>query len=91
MKVVICGAGEVGYGIAERLVAERNDVTVIDTNPNLIRTVRDTLDAKGYVGHGAHPDILARAGLQDADMLIAVDVPGNTICVVPLTLNCPGA
>lgn len=72
MKVVICGAGEVGYGIAERLVAERNDVTVIDTNPNLIRTVRDTLDAKGYVGHGAHPDILARAGLQDADMLIAV-------------------
>ncbi|WP_312795865.1 Trk system potassium transporter TrkA [Tianweitania sp.] len=72
MKVIICGAGQVGYGIAERLAAERNDVSVIDVSPELIRNVRDTLDAKGFVGHGAHPDVLARAGAQDADMIVAV-------------------
>ncbi len=72
MKVIICGAGQVGYGIAERLAAEHNDVSVIDVSADLIRNVRDTLDAKGVVGHGAHPDVLARAGAQDADMIVAV-------------------
>ncbi len=72
MRVIICGAGQVGYGIAERLAAERNDVTVIDTAPDLIRAVRDNLDAHGIVGHGAHPDVLERAGAQQADMIIAV-------------------
>ncbi|MBX3531935.1 MAG: Trk system potassium transporter TrkA [Rhizobiaceae bacterium] len=72
MKVIICGAGQVGYGIAEKLAAEKNDVTVIDTAPELIRSVRDNLDVHGFVGHGAHPDVLERAGAQQADMLIAV-------------------
>jgi trk system potassium uptake protein TrkA len=72
MKVIICGAGQVGYGIAEKLAAEKNDVTVIDTQPELIRSVRDNLDVHGFVGHGSHPDVLERAGAQQADMLIAV-------------------
>ena len=72
MRVIICGAGQVGYGIAERLAAERNDVSVIDTSPELIRAIRDTLDVRGFVGHGAHPDLLAAAGAQQADMIIAV-------------------
>jgi trk system potassium uptake protein TrkA len=72
VKVIICGAGQVGYGIAEKLAGERNDVTVIDTSPELIRSVRDNLDVHGFVGHGAHPDVLERAGAQQADMLIAV-------------------
>ena len=72
MRVIICGAGQVGYGIAERLAAERNDVSVIDTSPELIRAIRDTLDVRGVVGHGAHPDLLAAAGAQQADMIIAV-------------------
>jgi trk system potassium uptake protein TrkA len=72
MKAIICGAGQVGYGIAEKLAAEKNDVTVIDTSPELIRSVRDNLDVHGFVGHGAHPDVLERAGAQQADMLIAV-------------------
>ncbi|MDN2564659.1 Trk system potassium transporter TrkA [Aquibium sp. A9E412] len=72
MRVIICGAGRVGYGIAERLAAEHNDVSVIDTSPELIRGVRDTLDVRGFVGHGAHPDVLAAAGAQQADMIIAV-------------------
>ena len=72
MQVIICGAGRVGQGIAERLAAEDNDVTVIDTSPQLIQNIRDTLDVRGFVGHGAHPDVLARAGAAEADMLVAV-------------------
>ncbi|HEY9058014.1 MAG TPA: Trk system potassium transporter TrkA [Aurantimonas sp.] len=72
MRVVICGAGQVGYGIAERLASERNDVSVIDTSRSLIQAIRDNLDARGFVGHGAHPDVLAEAGAEQADMIIAV-------------------
>jgi len=72
MKVLICGAGQVGFGIAERLARERNDVTVVDTSPHLIDTIADTLDVRGIVGHGSHPDTLQRAGAEDADMIIAV-------------------
>ena len=72
MRVIICGAGQVGYGIAERLAAERNDVSVIDTSPELIGAIRDSLDVRGIVGHGAHPDVLEAAGAAEADMVIAV-------------------
>jgi len=72
MRVIICGAGQVGYSIAERLAAEQVDVTVIDQNPQLIDAVRDTLDVRGLVGHGSHPDVLAAAGAAEADMIIAM-------------------
>ncbi|MGU3398560.1 Trk system potassium transporter TrkA [Brucellaceae bacterium D45D] len=72
MRVIVCGAGQVGYGIAERLSLEENDVSVIDTSARHIEIVRDTLDVRGFVGHGSHPDILAAAGADEADMIIAV-------------------
>ncbi|HET7716160.1 MAG TPA: Trk system potassium transporter TrkA, partial [Bauldia sp.] len=72
MRVVICGAGQVGFGIAEQLSAEENDVSVVDTSPELIQAIRDTLDVRGLVGHGAYPDVLAQAGIDQADMIIAV-------------------
>ncbi|MCM2474796.1 Trk system potassium transporter TrkA [Rhizobium sp. CG5] len=72
MKVIICGAGQVGYGIAERLAQEDNDVSVIDTSASLVAHITQTLDVRGYVGHGAHPDVLAKAGADQADMIIAV-------------------
>lgn len=72
MRVIICGAGQVGYGIAERLAAEKNDVSMIDTAPELIHSVRDSLDVRGFVGHGSHPDVLEAAGAANADMIIAV-------------------
>ncbi|MGQ7791590.1 Trk system potassium transporter TrkA [Faunimonas sp. B44] len=72
MRVVICGAGQVGFGIAARLAAENNNVTVIDRSPQLVTAIRDTLDVRGFVGHGAHPDVLAQAGADEADMIIAV-------------------
>ncbi|MEM8813516.1 MAG: Trk system potassium transporter TrkA [Pseudomonadota bacterium] len=72
MRVIICGAGQVGYGIAERLASEANDVSVIDNSPELVNAIRDTLDVRGFVGHGSHPDTLAQAGAEEADMIIAV-------------------
>jgi len=72
MRIVICGAGQVGYGIAERLAAEQNDVSVIDSQARLVNLVRDSLDVRGVVGHGSHPEVLAEAGIDQADMLIAV-------------------
>ncbi len=72
MRILICGAGQVGYGIAERLAAEDNDVTVIDNSAELVQNIQDRLDVRGYVGHGSHPDVLARAGADSADMIIAV-------------------
>lgn len=72
MRIIICGAGQVGFGIAERLSAEQNDVSIIDTSEKLIQSVRDLLDVRGFVGHGSHPDVLEAAGAEEADMIIAV-------------------
>lgn len=72
MKVVICGAGEVGSNIARYLASEANDITVIDQSPELVRRLSESLDVTGLVGHASQPDVLDRAGIQDADMLIAV-------------------
>ncbi|HFC05263.1 MAG TPA: Trk system potassium transporter TrkA [Rhizobiales bacterium] len=71
MKIIICGAGQVGRGIAERLALEENDVTLIDTSDELIQLISSSQDIQGIVGHGAHPDVLERAGAEDADMIIA--------------------
>lgn len=72
MRVIICGAGQVGYGIAEGLAAENHDVTVIDTEARLVEKIRDTLDVRSLVGHGSQPEVLLAAGADEADMLIAV-------------------
>ncbi|GIX15675.1 MAG: Trk system potassium transport protein TrkA [Paracoccaceae bacterium] len=71
MKVIVCGAGQVGWQIARHLAAERNDVTVVDCNAALVRRATDALDVGGVVGFASHPDVLDRAGARDADMIIA--------------------
>jgi len=71
MKVIICGAGQVGWQIARHLSGEKNDVTLVDMNADLVRRATDTLDVQGVVGFASHPDVLAKAGARDADMLIA--------------------
>ncbi len=71
MKVIICGAGQVGWQIARQLAGERNDVTVVDNNPDLVRRATDSLDVQGVTGFASYPDVLDRAGARDADMIIA--------------------
>ncbi|MBT3915417.1 MAG: Trk system potassium transporter TrkA [Rhodospirillaceae bacterium] len=72
MKVIICGAGQVGFNIARYLAQEDNEVTVIDQSAELTRKISDTLDVKAIHGLASHPNVLAQAGAADADMLIAV-------------------
>ena len=72
MKIIICGAGRVGQGIAARLASENNTVTVVDVSPDLVRKISTELDVHGVVGHGAYPDVMVQAGIESADMMIAV-------------------
>ncbi len=71
MKVIICGAGQVGWQIARQLSGEKNDVTVVDVNPELVRRATESLDVQGVAGFASYPDVLERAGARDADMIIA--------------------
>ena len=72
MKVVIVGAGEVGFHIAGQLALENKDVLVIDKNAESLRRVSDSLDVQVFQGSGGSPDILDEAGLRKADILLAV-------------------
>ena len=72
MKVIVCGAGEVGSTIARQLAAEDNHVTVIDHSEELVRQIGDTMDVSAIHGHASHPEVIQRAGGEEADMLIAV-------------------
>ncbi|MEN8723936.1 MAG: Trk system potassium transporter TrkA [Alphaproteobacteria bacterium] len=82
MKVIVSGAGQVGYNIARQLANEHNDVTVVDRSEALIQRINDTLDVQGLVGHGAQPDVLERAGAPDAEMIIAVTAADETNMVI---------
>lgn len=71
MKVIICGAGQVGWQIARHLSGEGNDVTVVDFDADLVRRATETLEVKGITGFASYPDVLEQAGARDADMIIA--------------------
>lgn len=72
MRIVIVGAGQVGANLAERLVSDNHDITLVDTNRERLAHLQDRLDLQTVVGNAAHPSVLANAGLDDADVLIAV-------------------
>ncbi len=72
MKVIILGAGQVGTSVAENLVRENYEVTVIDPNEEKLQILQDRYDLRTVVGSGAHPEVLRAAGAEDADMILAV-------------------
>lgn len=72
MKILILGANNVGTALAAHLTREANDVTVVDTDVDTLRDLKDRLDIGTVVGQPSWPDVLKRAGANDADMLIAV-------------------
>ncbi|MCT8265493.1 Trk system potassium transporter TrkA [Proteus terrae] len=89
MKIIILGAGQVGGTLAENLVGENNDITVVDTNADRLRQLQDKFDLRVVNGHGSHPRILREAGAEDADMLVAVtnsDETNMIACQVAYTL-----
>ena len=71
MKILILGAGRVGESVAESLVSEKNDITLIDSNPARLRELQDRMDLRGVAGNGIQPSVLREAGIEDADMFIA--------------------
>ncbi len=85
MKIIILGAGRVGESVAESLVSEQNDITVIDQDPVRLRLLEERLDLRGVVGNGIQPSVLKEAGARDADMVIAcaaADEANLVVCKV---------
>ncbi|VFS02044.1 potassium transporter peripheral membrane component [Citrobacter koseri] len=78
MKIIILGAGQVGGTLAENLVGENNDITVVDINGERLRSLQDKFDLRVVQGHGSHPRVLREAGADDADMLVAVTSSDET-------------
>jgi len=72
MKIIILGAGQVGGTLAENLANEKNDITVVDTDGERLRSLKDRLDIRTVTGGASHPDVLLDAGADDAEMLVAV-------------------
>jgi len=89
MKIIILGAGQVGSSVAATLVSEANDITIVDTEAQRARELQDRLDVRVVIGQGSHPDVLERAGAEDADMILAVtnsDETNMIACQVAYTL-----
>lgn len=89
MRVLICGAGRVGQGIARRLAMEKHSIVIVDADPELVDQVSTDLDVRGVVGHAAYPDILRAAGIEECEMIIAVtyhDEVNMVICQIAHTL-----
>lgn len=84
MKIIIVGAGQVGFHIASRLAYENKDVVVIDTDPEAISQVSENIDVDAIVGSGSSPNILEEAGIKDADILLAVTDSDETNLVACL-------
>ena len=82
MKIIVCGAGEVGANIAKQLVYEDNDVTIIDDSESRLRSLNKTLDLKSICGKIIFPEILEKAGANEADIIIAVseEDESNILC-----------
>ncbi|MCX4186894.1 Trk system potassium transporter TrkA [Methylophaga sp. OBS4] len=89
MKIIILGAGQVGVSVARNLVNEANDITVVDHNQELLSAIQDQLDIKTVCGHGSQPDVLLKAGIEDADMILAAtssDETNMVACHIAQTL-----
>ena len=90
MKILILGAGQVGSSAAYHLSREEaNEVTVVDMRPDVLRELQDRLDIRTVVGHAAYPDVLERAGANDADIVVALtdtDETNMVACQVAYTL-----
>lgn len=89
MKIIILGAGQVGSSVAYNLASEDNDITVVDTSKGVLQQLQDKLDISTVVGLASHPDVLRRAGADDADMVLAVtnsDEVNMVACQIAYTL-----
>ncbi|MCB2146978.1 MAG: Trk system potassium transporter TrkA [Deltaproteobacteria bacterium] len=90
MKIVIVGAGEVGFHIASRLAQENKDVVVIDFDPEALKRLSESLDVQTITGSGSSPAILEEAGIREAEIMLAVtdsDEVNLVACLMADTLS----
>ncbi|MGD2125252.1 MAG: Trk system potassium transporter TrkA [Desulfobacteraceae bacterium] len=90
MKIIIVGAGEVGFHIAEKLSEENQDVFLIDKDPEKIRRITEDLDVQAILGSGTSPAMLRTSGIKEADMLVAAtdsDEVNLIACLLARNLN----
>ncbi len=71
MKILILGAGRVGASVAENLVSEKNDITIVDSDGERLRYLQERFDLRGVQGDASMPDVLRTAGADDTDLLVA--------------------
>ena len=89
MKIVILGAGQVGSTVASALVHEENDITIVDIDQQRLKELQDQMDIRCVLGHASHPKVLERAGIEDADLVIALtnsDETNMVACQIAYTL-----
>jgi trk system potassium uptake protein len=78
VRIVILGAGQVGASVAEALSSEANDITIVDQNRDALAALADRYDVRTVAGNAAYPSVLREAGIDDADMLVAVTQSDQT-------------
>lgn len=89
MKILILGAGRVGSTVAENLISEQNDISVIDADEAPLRYLKDRFDLHTLCGDASHPSVLEQAGAMEADMMLAVtrnDQTNLVACKLAATL-----
>ena len=90
MRVIIIGAGEVGYHIAKKLSEENQEVVLIDKDPAKIRRIGENLDVQAYLGSGTSPQALRSVGVEEAELLVAAtdsDEANLIACLLARNLN----
>lgn len=80
LRIIIVGCGKVGHTLTEQLVREGHDITIVDTNERVVRDTTDVFDVMGIQGNGASLSVLKEAGLEEADLVIAVTGSDELIC-----------
>ena len=89
MRIVILGAGQVGSTVASALVHEDNDITIVDKNESRLKELQDQMDIRSVLGFASHPKVMERAGIEDADLVIAStssDEVNMVACQIAYTL-----
>jgi trk system potassium uptake protein TrkA len=90
VKIVIVGAGEVGFHIASRLALENKDVVVIDSNPEALKRLSESIDVQTIIGSGSSPAVLEAASIREAEIMLAVtdsDEVNLVACLMADTLS----
>ncbi len=72
MKIIIVGCGNVGATLTEQLSKENHDITIVDTREQRVEDISNSYDVMGVVGNGTSLRVLLEAGVEEADLLIAV-------------------